>query len=142
MSLADKLADLFDLIFFSTNPEKMKKRELRKFENELRIDSPCLFRTNLLTPDFANGLYILSKNTKQIQDILQNTILNESKTTATNYIDLLIASGLSEEDCTIISSFNYERRKMALKASENQKRTFEQQKANLDKVLKDIKRSV
>ena len=109
MSLADKLADLFDLIFFSTNPEKMKKRELRKFENELRIDSPCLFRTNLLTPDFANGLYILSKNTKQIQDILQNTILNESKTTATNYIDLLIASGLSEEDCTIISSEAWQR---------------------------------
>ena len=142
MSLADKIADLFDFIFFSSNPEKMKKRELRKFENELRIDSPCIFRTNLLTPDFANGLYILSKNTQQINTILQNTILNESKNTATNYIDLLIASGLSDEDCTIIASFNYERRKMLLKASENQKRTFEQQKANLDKVLKDIRVSV
>ena len=142
MSFTEKLADLFDLLFFSSNPEKMRKRELRKFENELRIDSPSLFRNNTLTPDFANGLYILMKNTQQIQAILQNTILNESKSTATNYIDLLIASGFSDEDCTIISSFNYERRKMVLRDSENQKKTFEQQRANLEKVLKDIKISV
>ena len=142
MSFTEKLADLFDLLFFSSNPEKMKKRELRKFENELRIDSPSLFRNNTLTPDFAAGLNILLKNTQQIYDILHNTILNESKSTATNYIDLLIASGFSDEDCTIIASFNYERRKMVLRDSENQKKTFEQQRANLEKVLKDIKASV
>lgn len=138
MSLFNSFSEFFELLFFGSDPELLKKKDLRKIEIELRSLSPVLLRNRMVLPVFAEGLYVVYQNTRGILTILQETIFNKTNNIAANYIDLLISTGFSYEDCMIIKSIQYETRKEAVKVAESERKEFDKQRASLDKLLHDI----
>lgn len=141
MSFISHVSDFFELLFFGSNPEVLKKRELRKIESELRSYFPPLLRNRTLMPAFAEALYVLFQNTRPIFSILDETLLNPTSNVAANYIDLLISTGFSYEDLSIVKACQYQERKDALRTTDNEKREFDRQRHQLDKLVKDIKSS-
>lgn len=138
MSLFNSFSEFFELLFFGSNPESLKKKDLRKIESELRATSPSLLKNRMVSPAFAEALYVVYQNSRGIYTILQETVFNQTNNIAANYIDLLISTGFTYEDCMLIKSLQYETRKEAVKVAESERKEFEKQKVALDKLLHDI----
>lgn len=141
MSLFSSLSYFLELLFFGSNPKTLNKCELRKLENELKTHNPMIMKNRMLQPPFAQALQVLSQYTSHIGLILKDTIENELSSVAINYIDLLISTGFSYEDCLLVKSFQYQTRKEAIKLAESEKKERDKQRSALEKVLKDISNS-
>lgn len=141
MSLLSSFSDFFELLFYGSNPETLKKRELRKLETELRTMTPSILKNRMLLPEFSNAFHVLNQQCAKIKPILSSTIQDTENNLAANYIELLISTGFTEEDCINIKSFQYETRKAIIKEAESEKKALDKQRSLLEKTIKSISSS-
>ncbi len=141
MAFINNFSDFFEMLFFGSNPESLKKRTLRKIESELKSMNPPMLKKRNIMPAFAEGLYVLNQSCQSIFTILDETLLNTTSNVSAGYVDMLISTGFSYEDCLIVKSLQYENRKSAIESSENEKKEIDQQRNSLEKVIKDMNSS-
>jgi len=100
--------------------------------------NPSMLKNGNILPPFAEGLYILSQSCQSVFTILDETILSTTSNIAAGYVDLLISTGFTYEDCLIVKSLQYEGRKTEIERAENEKKEIDRQRNSLEKVIKDI----
>ena len=141
MAFLNSFSEFFEMLFFGSNPETLKKRTLRKLEGELKALSPSMLKNKYILPPFAEGLFILNQSCSSLVKILDETVLNLTSNVAAGYVDLLISTGFTSEDCLIVKALQYENRKSAIEAAENEKKEIDHQRNSLEKVIKDMNSS-
>ena len=141
MAFLNSFSEFFEMLFFGSNPETLKKRTLRKLESELRALTPSMLKNKNILPPFAEGLFILNQSSKTLVKILDETLLNSTSNIAAGYVDMLISTGFTSEDCLIVKALQYENRKSAIESAENEKKEIDHQRNSLEKVIKDMNSS-
>ena len=129
------------MLFFGSNPESLKKRALHKLEIELKALSPSMLKNRNILPPFAEGLFVLNQSCKPLIKILDETLLNSTRNVAAGYVDMLISTGFTSEDCLTIKALQFENRKEAIANAENEKKEIDRQRNSLEKVIKDMNSS-
>ena len=132
------MADFFKLIMSPSSPENLQRQAMRKIENDLKADSPLLYKSGLIQPAFAETLNILYKNTAPIMDILCDTFCSTDLDTNRRFEEQLLFTGFDNEACAIIESMEFSKRKERAKDVENLNRHFETEHKELEKVIKQL----
>jgi len=138
MAFLNSFSEFFEMLFFGSNPESLKKRALRKLESELKALSPSMLKNKNILPPFAEGLFILNQSCQPLIKILEETLLNTTSNVAAGYVDMLISTGFSSEDCLIVKALQYENRKSLIENAESEKKEIDHQRNSLEKIIKDM----
>ena len=141
MAFLNSFSEFFEMLFFGSNPESLKKRTLRKFESELKSLTPSMLKNRNILPPFAEGLFILNQSCKPLMKILEETLMNTTSNVAAGYVDMLISTGFTSENCVIVKALQYENRKSAIEKAENEKKEIDHQRNSLEKVIKEMNSS-
>lgn len=138
MSFLRNLAEFFESIFMSSNPEVKKRQALRKIESELKGVRPSVYNNGMVTVNFAEAVRILYVNTKPIADLLSNTICSDDIKRNGRYEEQLLLTGFPSEIQDIIEGLEYENRKKGASEAPSQMRYFENEHRELEKVIKQM----
>ncbi|MBO7419835.1 MAG: hypothetical protein J6U06_01780, partial [Spirochaetaceae bacterium] len=141
MSFLNSFSEFFEMLFFGSNPESLKKRTLHKLESELKALTPSMLKNRNILPPFAEGLFILNQSCKPLIKILEESLLNPTSNVAAGYVDMLISTGFTSEDCLVVKSLQYETRKSVIENAENEKKEIDHQRNSLEKVIKNMNSS-
>ena len=141
MQIFQNLVDILQEIFMPTAPEVKKRVALRKIEGELRAFSPCIYKNDMIQPNFAESLRILFNNTKSLSSLLSETICSEDLERNHHFTEQLIMTGFSADAQKAIESLSYENRKEAAAKAESLTHHFERERVRLEKVLEELKSS-
>ena len=141
MSFLNSFSEFFEMLFFGSNPESLKKRTLHKLESELKALTPSMLKNRNILPPFAEGLFILNQSCKPLIKILEESLLNPTSNVAAGYVDMLISTGFTSEDCLVVKSLQYEARKSVIENAENEKKEIDHQRNSLEKVIKNMNSS-
>lgn len=138
MSFIQALTEFFQSIFMSSHPEVKKRQMIRKLENELKSLAPNIYKNGLVEPNFAEAIRILFVNTKEIENILSETICSEDITRNRHFEEQLLLTGFSSEQQEILESLAYEKRKIGAKNASSLNRYFENEHKKLENVVKEM----
>ncbi|MBO4759738.1 MAG: hypothetical protein J5505_06755, partial [Spirochaetaceae bacterium] len=141
MAFLNSFSEFFEMLFFGSNPESLKKRTLRKLESELKSLTPSMLKNRNILPPFAEGLFVLNQSCKPLIKILEETLMNTTSNVAAGYVDMLISTGFTSENCVIVKALQYENRKSAIENAENEKKEIDHQRNSLEKVIKEMNSS-
>ncbi|MCR5763966.1 MAG: DUF5312 domain-containing protein [Treponema sp.] len=122
-----------------TSPDVKKRVALRKIENELKSFTPCIYKNDMLQANFAESLRVLFQNTKQLLDLLSETICSEDLERNHHFLEQLIMTGFSANSQEIIESLSYENRKEAASKADSVPRHFERERVRLEKIIEELK---
>lgn len=139
MSLIKTLSDLFEALFKRSSPEVQKKQLLKKMENELRSFEPRIYKDGFLDANFGEALYVLYKNTKELDDLFSLTISPTDIQRRKRFESQLIITGYSEEMQELMESLSYEnKKKEILSETISEDRVYFRQRKNLERLLKEL----
>ena len=138
MAFFESLSNFFQSVFFSSSPEVKKRQSLKKIEGELRAVSPVIYRNALVHENFAESLRILFLNTKQIGNILADSICSEDLQRNGMFEEQLLLTGFPPEIQDILQSLTYENRKNNARHAESLTRFMEGEHRQLEKVVKHL----
>lgn len=139
MSFFQAISELFENIFKRSSPEVQKKQNLRKMDSELRSFSPAIYKEGELLPNFAEGLYILYKMVKPLDDLFYATINPNDAQKRHRFEAQLIMTGYTSEYQALFESLSYENRKMEiLSETSNVERVYIHQRKQLENLLKEL----
>ena len=122
-----------------TSPEVKKRVALRKLESEVRAFTPCMYKNDMLQPNFAEALRILYLNTKPLNDLLSETICSDDQDRNYHFLEQLILTGFSQDSQHVIDSLSYTKRKENAMNADSLPRFFEREHAKLEKVIEELK---
>ena len=136
MSFFQAISELFENIFKRSSPEVQKKQNLRKMDSELRSFSPAIYKEGELLPNFAEGLYILYKMVKPLDDLFYATINPNDAQKRHRFEAQLIMTGYTSEYQALFESLSYENRKMEiLSETSNVERVYIHQRKLLENLF-------
>lgn len=139
MSFLSNISDFFESIFKRSSPEVQKKQQLKKLDAELRAYEPCLYKNGNLQPNFAEAIYNLYKNTKNLDTLFSETVSSIDTQRQHRFEAQLIMTGYSPEYQNLISRLSFEYRKNeVLEEPLNPDRVYVRQKTVLEKLLKEL----
>ncbi len=138
MAFFQSLTEFFQSIFMSSHPEVKKRQMIRKLENELKTIAPTLYKNSLVQPNFAEAIRILFVNTKNIEDILSQTICSEDIARSRHFEEQLLLTGFSSQQQEVLQSLKYENRKSNAKKASSLNRYFESEHRKLENVVKEM----
>lgn len=136
MAFFQSLIEFIETVFLSSNPDVKFKLEIKKIENELKLVQPEIYKNGEVTGNFANGFFVLYKETAIIQEILQETINSETVQVANHFMDLLISTGFSGDYKQKLASLSYENLYNTIMNATNQHKAFEEHNKNIESIIK------
>lgn len=139
MGFIQDISDFLDSIFKRSSPEVQKKQQLKKLEAEIRTFSPVIFRNGNLQPNFAEAIYSLYQNTKNLNDLFSVTVSTVDIPRQHRFEAQLILTGYSPEFQNIIENLSFENRKEEIVSeTTSQDRIYIRQRNQLERTLKEL----
>lgn len=139
MKLLETLSNLLQSLFNKSTPENQKKSHLRKLESEIKEFNPCICKNGMLQGNFGEGLYILYKNTRALDNLFTATISPVDMPRQHRFEAQLIMTAYTSEFQEIINSFSFENRKSEVLAEyKNADRVYVRQRKNLERLVKEL----
>lgn len=139
MSFFQAISELFESIFKRSSPEVQKKQNLKKMDSELKAFNPSIYKDGNLLPNFAEGLYILYRMVKPLDDLFYATLNPNDLQKRHRFEAQLIMTGYSSEYQAIFESLSYENRKMEVLSERNNiDRVYIHQRKQLETLLKEL----
>ena len=111
MSFFSQLIELFETLFYGSNPEVRQKQDLRKIDTELRNFQPAIYKSRQVLPNFAEVFRILHVHSIPLSELFSETIANPDVKFREHYRDILIQTGFSDKSKEILEKMKYENRK-------------------------------
>ena len=136
MSFLKKLKDMFQQLFFSSNPEVKAKLELKKNETDLKNITPAIYKNTYATPLVGRAFYTLYKETLTISKILSNTICSSDAAVSHYFTTQLIRTGYKGIALEKLDHLSYEKMKEIVMKTSSKKVAREKLKLDLDEVVK------
>ena len=136
MSFFQKIKDIFQQLFLSSNPEVKAKLEFKKFETELKEIKPEIYKNTYATPLVGKAFFTLYKESLNISKVLSKTVCSSDTTIANHFASLLIKTGYKGETLAKLEHLSYEQMKDIVMDTTNKKVAREKLKLDLDDVLK------
>ena len=138
MSFFSQLIELFESLFHGNSPEARQKQDLRKIDTELRNFQPAIYKARQVLPNFAEVFRILHVHSIPLSELFSETIANPDVKFRDHYRDILIQTGFSDKSKEILEKMKYENRKKEFLQDLNPKKVHENQRKNMDFVLKEL----
>lgn len=138
MAFVARVVEFFQSIFQSSSPDVKKKQQIRKLEAEVRTLAPNLYKNSLVQPNFAEVLRVLYINTKDIGNLLSETICSDDMTHNMQYEEQLLLTGFDQESQELIQHFDYETRKAGAHEAKSVNRYFEAEHKNLERIIRQL----
>ncbi len=139
MSFLQAISDFFEVLFNKNSPEVQKKIQMRKLEKELSAFQPVIFKNGKLLPNFAEAVRILYINTKNLNDLLVNTIAGPDVPRNRRFEAQLIMTGFSPESQKVVEALSYEGRRAELEnTAMTTSQIFDHQHRSLEKILREL----
>ena len=138
MSFFSQLIELFESLFHGNSPEARQKQDLRKIDTELRNFQPAIYKSRQVLPNFAEVFRILHVHSIPLSELFSETIANPDVKFREHYRDILIQTGFSDKSKEILEKMKYENRKKEFLQDLNPKKVHENQRKNMDFVLKEL----
>ena len=136
MNFLKFFTSIFDSLFKPSSKDGKPKAELKRIENELKLQVPSIYKNGSLTANVAEAFVVLYSNTKHIEEILSSTIKSSNLQRATNFANKLILTGLSTEALELQQSLSYEERKKAVLQADNENKIFAEQAKSFGQFIK------
>ena len=136
MNFLKFFTSIFDTLFNPASKDGKSRAELKRIENELKLQVPNIYKNGSLTANVAEAFVVLYSNTKHIEEILSSTIKSSDPQRATNFANRLILTGLSTEAFELQQSLSYEERKKAVIQADNENRIFAEQAKSFEQFIK------
>lgn len=138
MSLLQSISDFISSLFGGSSPEAKKRQEVKKIESELREIRPLIYKNEMIQPNFAEALRILSFNLKPIDDILSKTLCTDDLQRNSRFSEQLFVTGFSEEQQATLDSFQYENQLNDAMASDTLAYYFDKKRKELEAIIKQL----
>lgn len=138
MGLLSSLIDFFGSLFLSSKPEGHQRAEIRKIEQELKQNTPNIYKNRTAMPNMAEAFRQMQVHSKPISDLLEQTICNENKKISNYYSGLLIETGFSDQLIEKKNKLSYQTRKEEFFATENPQKVIDNQKRDLEILIKEM----
>lgn len=138
MGLLSSLIDFFGSLFLSSKPEGHQRAEIRKIEQELKQNTPNIYKNRTAMPNMAEAFRQMQVHSKPIADLLSETICSDNKKIANYYRDLLIETGFSDQLLEKKSRLSYQTRKEEFFTAENAQKVIDNQKRDLEILIKEM----
>lgn len=138
MSFFQKLAIFFHSILNPTAEDTLQRQTMKKLESEIKQLAPDLYKNSLIQENFAETLRQLFINTKDIADLLEETICSTDRDISMHFEEQLILTGFDKESIDILESLTYEKRKEGAREASSLTRFFENEHKQLEKVGKQM----
>ncbi len=139
MGILEFLTDIFQSIFMSSSPEVKKKQALHKIDSEIRNIQPCIYKSGMLQPNFAELFRILYENVKPLEDLLSETISSEDIKRNENYENQLLLTGFTGQNQEKLENLSVEARKQEVIDSDlPMTKVFEKQKHTLEFLIHEL----
>ena len=139
MAFVQSIIDFFQNLFMASSPDVKKRQSMRKIEAELKTMSPILYKNGLILGNFAEGMRVLYFATKNIGDLLSETVCSEEHNRSHYYEEQLLITGFDDEAQEILADMEYSRRKeRAREAGQSVSRFFDSEHRQLEKVVKEL----
>lgn len=138
MGLLSSLIDFFGSLFLSSKPEGHQRSEIRKIEQELKQNTPNIYKNRTAMPNMAEAFRQMYVHSKPISDLLSDTICSDNKKISNYYTSLLIETGFTDAQLEKKNKLSYQSRKDELFAGDNPQKVIDNQKRELEMVIKEM----
>lgn len=138
MGLLSSLIDFFGSLFLSSKPEGHQRAEIRKIEQELKQNTPNIYKNRTAMPNMAEAFRQLQVHSKPLSSLLSETICSDNKKIASYYNSLLIETGFSDQLLEKKMKLSYQNRKEELFNSESAQKVIDNQKRDLETLIKEM----
>lgn len=138
MSFLQSITDFFQSLFAGSSPESKKKQEVKKIESELKEIRPLIYKNDMIQPNFAEALRILSANLKPIDDILSKTLCSDDLQRNSRFSEQLFLTGFTDSQQESLESFVYENQIHDAMASDTLAYYFDKKRKELEGLIKQL----
>lgn len=138
MGLLSSLIDFLGSLFLSSKPEGHQRAEIRKIEQELKINTPSIYKNRTAMPNMAEAFRQMHVHSKPIYDLLTETLCNDNKKIASYYSALLIETGFSDQLIEKKNKLSYQVRKDEFMSGENPQKIIDNQKRDMEMLIKEM----
>ena len=138
MGLLSSLIDFFGSLFLSSKPEGHQRSEIRKIEQLLKQNTPNIYKNRTAMPNMAEAFRQMYMHSKPLCALLEETICSDNKKIANYYTSLLIETGFSDQLLEKKNKLLYQTRKEEFFAAENPQKVIDNQKRDLEMVIKEM----
>ncbi|MBQ0166856.1 MAG: hypothetical protein KBT02_07120 [Treponema sp.] len=138
MGLLSSLIDFFGSLFLSSKPEGHQRAEIRKIEQDLKVNTPNIYKNRTAMPNMAEAFRQMQVHSKPVCTLLSETLCSENKKISSYYSSLLIETGFSDQLLEKKNRLSYQVRKEEFFAAENPQKVIDNQKRDLEILIKEM----